>query len=106
MIAIFFHVAQQSRRGIDVVDDYINVAIIEQIAEGCASGGNYICQAAAGCGWDFLKSRAVKIAEQLRTLRPCGAPILPIDARVDMSVGDKDVEQTVVVEVYEARSPR
>jgi hypothetical protein len=56
---------------------------------------------------NLLELRAVKIAQQQRTLTLCPdrTPILLIYARVHMSIGDEDVEQPVVVEIQKASAP-
>ena len=105
MIAVLDHVAEQCRRGINVVDDHVDVPIIKEIAKRRTPARDYIRQTASRGGRNFLEFGAIEIAEKLRPLRPGGAPILQVHLRIDVSIDDENVEQAIVIEVEEPGSP-
>ncbi len=105
VVVVLYDVAQEGGWRVHVINDDVNVAVVEEIAEGGAAGGNHGGKAAAGGGWDLAKLATVEVAEELGTLRPGGSPVEAVYADVDVAVGDEGVEQAVVVEVQETVSP-
>ena len=105
MISVLDHVAEQCRRGINVVDDHVDVSIIKEVAKCRTPACDYVRQTASRGGWNFLEFGAIEIAEKLWPLRPGGAPILQVHLRIDVAIDDEDVEQAIVIEVQEAGSP-
>src|SRR5205085_9392703 len=105
VVGRFCYVAKEGGKRIKVVEDYVDVAVVEKIPEGGASGADDGCQTTAGGGGNLGKLFAVEIAVEKRALRVGRAPVGVICNRVDMSVGDEEIEQAVVVEVQEAGPP-
>src|SRR4029077_18462167 len=105
MVPILHDVAQQHRWGVHVVQHGVHVTIIEQIAESAAARGNYVGQAAASCRRNFLEFCSVQISKELWTFSPGRAPIAMIHRGVHVSVRDENVQQCVVVKIYESDSP-
>src|SRR5882762_8207478 len=105
MIAIVHLVAQQCRRRVNVVDDHVDVAIVEEVAESRAAAGDHVCQAAASGRWHFNKFCAVNVSEELRTLSPSCSPVLEIHFGIDVAVDDKEILQAVVVKIEESGAP-
>ena len=105
MVRVFNHIAKQCGRGVDVVDDDVDVAVIKEIAKSRTSRRNYDRKAAAGSGWNFLKFLAVEISKQEWTLRPGGAPVCTVGNGIDMAVGNKNVQESIVVEIEKTGTP-
>src|SRR5580658_3023362 len=105
MVAVLNDATKESGNGVQVVEDNVDVAVVEQVPEGCASGGDYIGQAAARGRRHFLKFLAIDIAKKERTLRPSGAPLGLVGDGINVSIGDENIEPAVVVEIEKARSP-
>src|SRR5260370_25557408 len=99
-------VAQKRRLGIEIVQDYTDMAIIEKIAEGRAARWYYVGKTAASRRRDFLEFRSIQIAKELRALRPRRSPVLQIHLRVHVAVRDKQIKQSGIVEIEESCPPR
>ena len=79
--------------------------IVEEVAEGGAASADNSGQAATCGGGDFLKFFAVDTAEQQWTLRVGGAPLVLVRDGVDVTVGDEEVEKSIIIEIEEAGAP-
>ena len=97
MISVFHHIAQQSGRGVEVVNHYIDVAVVKQVSESRSPGWNHSSQPAARSRRDFLELHPIEVAEQLRSLRPSGSPVLFVDDRKNMAISDKQIKQAIIV---------
>src|ERR1700674_3701875 len=105
MVGVLDHVSKQGGRRVHVVEDNIDVAVVEKVSESRAASRDDHGEAAAGGGRNFLEFCAVEIAEKLRALGPGGAPLGAVGDRIDVAIGDENIEETVIVEVEEAGSP-
>src|SRR5207245_4783506 len=65
MISVLHDIAQQRGCGIEVVNHYIDVAIIEQVPESRSPGCNHSSQSAARSRRDFVELHAIQVTEQL-----------------------------------------
>src|SRR5260370_3575052 len=105
VVGVLDHVPKQGRRRVHIVEDNIDVAVVEEIAESGAASRNDGGEAAAGGGRNFLEFCAVKIAKKLRALVRRGAQFCAVGHGVDVAVGDEDVEKAIVVKVEKAGAP-
>src|SRR2546427_8039849 len=105
VISVFHDIAQQSGRGVEFVNHYIDVAVVKQVPESSSSRWNHSRQPAARSRSDFLELRAIEVAEQLRPLRPRGSPVLFVDDRKNMAISDKQVKQAIIVKIQKACPP-
>src|SRR5260370_37199688 len=87
-------VAQKRRLGIEIVQDYIDMAIIEKIAEGRAARWYYVGKTATSRRRDFLEFRSVQIAEELRALRPGRSPVFQIHLLVHVAAPEEQAKQS------------
>ena len=99
MIVVLHDIPQQCGRGVYIVDHDIDAAVVEKVSESRATSRDDIGQAAAGGGGYLAKPGSIQITKQLRALCPSCAPVLPIDAGINVAVGDEDISQAIVVEV-------
>src|SRR5579859_3140702 len=105
VVGVLDHVPKQGRRGIHIVEDNVDVAVVEEIAESGAASRNDGGESAACRGRNFLEFCAVEIAKKLRALGPRGAPFCAVGDGVDVAVGDEDVQKAIVVKVEKAGAP-
>src|SRR5262249_3878885 len=105
VITVADDIAEECGGRIDVVEDDVNVAVVEDVAEGGATGGDDVSESRGRGGGDLLEFFAVEIAEKQRALRPSGAPVGFVSDGVDVAVGDEEVEKAIVVEIEEAAAP-
>src|SRR5262249_10030040 len=82
-------VAQEHGWAFQVVDDHVDLAAIEEVAEGGAAAGDGLGQAAAGGGRHYVEVRAVAVVEEQHTLRPGGPPVGLVHSPVDVAVDGK-----------------
>ena len=61
VIAILDNIPQQGWRGVDVVNYYVDMAVVEQVSESGPAPRNYISQTTAGSRRDFLELHAIQI---------------------------------------------
>src|SRR5579859_4366532 len=105
VVGVLDHVPKQGRRRVHIVEDNVDVAVVEEIAESGAASRNNGGEAAACGGRNFLEFCAVKIAKKLRALGPGGAPFCAVGDGVYVAIGDEDVEKAIVVKVEKAGAP-
>ena len=105
VVGILDHVPKQGRRRVHIIEDNVDVAVVEEIAESSAASRNDGGEAAACGGRNFLEFCAVKIAKKLRALGPGGAPFCVVGDGVDVAVGNEDVEKAIVVKVEKTGAP-
>ena len=105
MVTVLYDVAQQGRSRINIIDDHVHMPIVEQVAHGGAASCEQGGQPAAGSRRDLLKFFTVKIAKKLRALSPRGAPILLVNAWIDMTVSHEEVGESVVIKIQRDNSP-
>ena len=68
-------VAEERGRGVHVIDDDVDLAVIEEVAVGHAARDGDLRKASAFDGGNE-RELAVLVVEEQRTLRPGGAPVL------------------------------
>src|SRR5579859_8120584 len=105
MISIVYDISQKSGSGIQIVEDHIDVAVIKEIAECCAAGGKDIGESTSSGRGHFLKFCAVTISKELGALGPSGTKIALVNNWINVAVGDEDVQETIIIEIEEARAP-
>src|SRR5260370_21462858 len=105
MVSGLSYVAEEGGRGGDIVEDYVDMAIVEKVAEGCPAGAENGGEAAARGGGDLLEFLAVEIAEKQRPLGVGGAPVGLVSNGIDVVVGDEQVEKPVIIEIEKASAP-
>ena len=81
------------------------MAVVKEIAESRATRWDQCGQATARGGRNLTKPGAIEITKQLRTLGPSRTPVPPVCIHINMSAGDENVEQSVIVEVEKAVPP-
>jgi hypothetical protein len=59
VVGVLDYVAEEGGRGVEVIEDYVDVAAVEEVAEGSASGADDRGQAAARGRRDFGELFAV-----------------------------------------------
>ena len=75
VVVVVIDVAEQHRRVVHAVDDHIDLAVVEEIAECRAAGGNYVGEASAlDRGHDFKLLAVIEVMEQQRRVRPRRCP--------------------------------
>ena len=84
-------VAQQDRRPVDGIDDDVDLAVVEEVAEGRAASGDDIGEPGADDRLDVLEDAllwllAGHIVEEQRALGPACAPVVLVHLRVDVAV--------------------
>ncbi len=92
-------------RRVDAVDDDVHGAVVVVVTEGAAAGGDGVVDAGAGEGGDLFKLAVAQVAVDVLMLGVGGVEVGAVDLRVDVAVGDEDVEPAIVVEVDEADAP-
>ena len=71
MIVIVVHIAQQHRRVIHAIDHHVDLAVVEEISEGCAACRDDVGQTRSFHGRDdFELPAVVDVMKQQRPLRP------------------------------------
>ena len=109
VMMIGIHVAQQHRRSVDGIDDHIDFAVVEQVAEGRAARGDHDCQPGALHRRDVLEFPVLRsvghVVKQQRPLRTGRAPVVLIHLRIDVAVHFKQIEPAVIVVVEEPIAP-
>src|SRR2546430_11632197 len=86
VIAVANHVAKQRGGRIEVVEDDVDVAVVEEVTESSPARADYGGEAAAGGGRNLLKLCPVEIAEKLWTLRPSGAPVALVGNGINVTI--------------------
>src|SRR5260370_42514235 len=105
MVSGLSYVAEEGGRGVDIVQDYVDMAIVEKVAEGCPAGADNGGEAATRGGGDLLEIVAVDIAGKERALGVGGAPVGLVGGGVGVAGGDEQVEQRVIVEIEKPSTP-
>src|SRR5947209_2780021 len=92
-------VAQQLRRAVEVADDYVNVAVVVYVAEGDATAHALLRERGAELFADLGECAiAVVVVHEL-------ALAVVYELRIDVAVGDEQINPAVVVVVEELRPP-
>src|SRR6516225_10356308 len=99
MVRILHNIAQKRRSRVHYIHYNVDVAIVKQVSESRATRGDYHGQATTSRRGNFFELSAVQISKEQRSLRPCRAPVLLINAWVNMPIRNEDIEQTIVVVV-------
>src|SRR5713101_289676 len=105
VIAVLHHIAKQGRSRVHIIENDVDAAIIEEVSKRGASGRYHEGQAASRCRRHLLELHAIQISEQLWTLGPSRAPITLVNGRIDMPIGDENIQEAVVVEIQKTRAP-
>src|SRR5258706_1025896 len=105
MVAIGIHVLEQRASLTNVEDDDVDIAVIEDIAEGCAAAALHGQSGESRSLGDFVEGAISIVAMEQHRLPVACSGFDRVDLREDMAVGNKDVEPGIVVHVEEARTP-
>ena len=97
-------VAKQRRTIVHVDHEHVDVAVVVVVAEGSSAARFLEQQPAPDFGGRMPEPRAL-VEEELLPLRVARAEPVLVDLRVDVAVGDEDVEAAVVVDVDEPDAP-
>src|SRR5262249_18616803 len=95
----------QCRSPIVIVDDDVDAAVVVKITEGCAAGRQHERETRACRSRHLLKSPALEIAKEQRTLRPRHSPVKAGNLWINMTHRNKEVKPAIVVEVEKTRTP-
>src|SRR5438067_13235720 len=66
VVGVLDHVPKQGRRRVHIIEDNVDVAVVEQIAESSAASRNGGGEAAACGGRNFRAFCAIKVGQKLR----------------------------------------
>ena len=103
------HVPQQHRRTVDWIDDYIDLAVVEQVAKRSSARRNHICQPRALHRRHVFKSSRLRftgdVVKQQRTLGKRRSPVMLVHLGVDVAIDHKQVQPAIVVVVEETVTP-
>src|SRR5947199_10635006 len=105
VVAVLYDIPKERGRRIHIVKRHIDAPIVEKVPKRRTSCGYYVSQAASCGRRNFLKLGPIEIAEQLWPLGPCCAPVPLIHRRINVSIRDKNVRETVVVKVHKPGPP-
>src|SRR5258705_12428313 len=105
MVSGLCYVAEEGGQRVEIVQNYVYMAIVEKVAEGRTAGANDGGEAATRGGGGLLEFLAGEIAKKERGLGVRSAPLGFFGDRGDLAVGDEGIEKSVVVEIEEARAP-
>ena len=88
-----------------MVDDHVNLAIVEKIAESSAASCHQRRQSGPFYGRNECELPIVQVVEQQGAFRKCSSPVTLIDSRIDVSVSRVQILPPVVVEVEKTGTP-
>src|SRR6185369_190239 len=90
---------------IDDVDDGVELAIVEEIADGKAMSGDDARQSGAFDRGNLIELFACHIAQEQRPLSVARSPRHLVDERIHVAVGGDEVLPAIIVEVEERIAP-
>src|SRR6185503_795960 len=99
------NISQQRRLSVHVVYYGIQPPIAVQVADRQSARAPGLRQPTAGCCSQSLEFPILQILKQQHLLGITRAPLLAVNRRVNMAVGNQDILPTVVVEIYEVCAP-
>src|ERR1700746_932602 len=110
MMMIGVHIAKQHGRTVYRIDHYIDLAVIEQIAEGCSTRRNDRGQPGSLHGRHVFESptlpfRIRYVMKEQRSLSKRRPPLLLVHLRVNMPVHHEDVKPAIVVIIEKTVTP-
>ena len=98
-------ISKKSWRFVHVAEDYIHVAIVEEVAYDRAARALGFVDTRTEAARDIGKFFVAEISEQQRALPVSREGAVLVHLRIDMSVGSQDIEPSVVVIVEKFRAP-
>ncbi len=110
VVLVGIHVAQQDRRTVDGIDDDVDFAVVEQVAEGRAAGGDNVGEAGSLDGLDVFKFAVFAVdvgdvMEEQGALGEGGSPVVLVHLGIHVAVDFEEVEPAVVVVIEKAIAP-
>src|SRR5579863_2679944 len=106
MIVGMSYIAQKHGCVIEAVDYDVDLAVVEEVAKGCAPCGNDVGQPASLHGRHHLEFLSmVDVVKEQWTFRPGCSPVVLIDLWVDVSAHEHEVFPAVVVVVEKLGAP-
>src|SRR5260370_25801596 len=105
MVSGLSYVAEEGGRGVDIVQDYVDMAIVEKVAEGCPAGADNGGEAATRGGGGLLELVAVDIAEKERGLGVGGAAVGFVGGGRYVACGGGQGGQSVIVRMRKYMAP-
>ena len=97
--------AQDHRLAIQILDDNVDMAVVEKIAEGRATADLRDLDRGSDNFADIAKGAVVPVQEQELWLVVSGSDIKSVHLRVDMPVHHKKVGPTVIIKVEKCGAP-
>src|SRR4051794_38276516 len=105
MMMVRANVAQQYRSPAELVDDYVSFPIVKQISKCRPARDNRHPQPSSLHRRNDFKLPWFKVVKQQRTLSEGCSPITLIHVGIHMTVGDEQIQPSVVVIIEEAGAP-
>src|SRR6266581_4930631 len=105
MIAAGVFIFEKRRRLAHVQEKDVNVAGVEDVAESSAPAGMKRQSGKAGFLGDFVEGAVAIVAMKGERLTKAGAGFQSVDLRVNVAVGDENVEPGVIVHVEKSGAP-
>src|SRR5215213_5943023 len=101
----FGRVSEQGGFCVQIIEDGVRATVAIQVADGEPTAGPGVGQCAPRRSTDALESSICEIAKEQRLLSKAGAPLVIINRRIDVPVGDKHILPPVVIVINKARPP-
>src|SRR5579863_9347103 len=98
-------VAKDERLAINIFNDDVDAAVVEQIAEGRAAADLGDANGGASQFADVAKGSVVLVQEQEFGLAIAGADIERVHLRVDVAVHHKKIRPSIVIEIEKCGAP-
>ena len=95
-------VTQQRRRTVQVIDDHIHIAIVVQVAECTASRQVFFAYRRPNLQRNIFEAAIAEIAVQDFGLPISDVQLPPLNLRIHMPVGNKQVFPAIVIEIRKA----
>src|SRR5436309_7160457 len=105
MMMVRANVAQQYRGPAELVDDYVSFSIVKQISKCRTARDNRHPQPSSLHRRNDFKLPCFKVVKQQRTLSESCSPITLIHVGIHVTVGDQEIQPSVVVIIEEAGAP-
>src|SRR5262245_19253864 len=96
---------QQTRRGIGIVHQNVQVTVVVRIGKGRTSSGTFKRDPGPGLRRDIGKRPIAEIAVKTLRLKISSRDLPAIDLRIDVAVGKEQVAPAVIVVIDKADTP-
>ena len=90
---------------VDRVDDHVDVAIVVEVAEGTASGCNWIGDPGPHLQRNVCKMAVAQVSIEQLTLWVSSLGLQLLNFGIHMPIADQDVGPAIVIEIEEAAAP-